>query len=122
MGFLERNQLCHLCGLINPFSLKVQSLAVVLETLNHTSMPINRLIAVSHKTQLPLLLTLWLRQHMQSGFLRVIDEKPNPKRQFRFEVDLNKPDAADGKSVTKMTDDFALLVEEVVATLSSRLK
>jgi hypothetical protein len=62
---------------------------------------------------------------LKAGFelyIGAVDEQPNPKQQFRFEVALNEPGIIDGKSVTETVNQFEVLVENIVSTLTPRLK
>jgi len=51
-----------------------------------------------------------------------VDEVPNPKQQFRFNVVLSEPGIVDGEPVLETIAQFANLVDEIVATLTPLLK
>lgn len=61
---------------------------------------------------------------LQAGFelyIGAVDEEPNPKQQFRFDVALNEPGIIEGKPLLEALRQFALLVEGIVAALRPRL-
>jgi hypothetical protein len=55
-------------------------------------------------------------------FIGAVDEKPNPKQQFRFDVALSEPGIIEGKSLLQTVRQFAALVEGIVTALRPRLK
>ena len=61
---------------------------------------------------------------LKAGFelyIGAVDEKPNPKQQFRFNVALSEPGIIDGKPLLETVNDFTRLVEAIVTTLTPRL-
>lgn len=62
---------------------------------------------------------------LKAGFelyVGAVDEQLNPTQQFRFEVVLSEPGIIDGKSLLETVTEFAVLVENIVATLTPRLR
>lgn len=62
---------------------------------------------------------------LKAGFelyIGAVDEQPNPKQQFRFEIALSEPGIIDGKSVLDTVNQFAVIVESIVTILTPRLK
>jgi len=62
---------------------------------------------------------------LQAGFelyMGDVDQPPNPKQQFRFEVALSEPGIVDGQPLLQTVNRFAVQVESIVATLTPRLK
>lgn len=55
-------------------------------------------------------------------FVGAVDEKPNPKQQFRFEVALSEPGIIEGKSLLETVHQLTALVEGIVTALGPRLK
>ncbi len=51
-----------------------------------------------------------------------VDEKPNPKQQFQFTVALSEPGVINGEPVLETIKQFAKLVNDIVAVLTSLLK
>jgi hypothetical protein len=51
-----------------------------------------------------------------------VDEKPNPRLQFRFDVALSEPGVIDGEPIPETIYHFARLVHDIVASLSPLLK
>jgi hypothetical protein len=61
---------------------------------------------------------------LQAGFelyIGAVDEKPNPKQQFRFTVALNELGIMEGKPLLELISEFTALVENIVSTLTPRL-
>ncbi len=61
---------------------------------------------------------------LKAGFelyVGAVDEQPNPKQQFRFEIALNEPGIVDGRALLQVIDDSLALVDEVISSLSPRL-
>jgi hypothetical protein len=61
---------------------------------------------------------------LKAGFelyIGAVDEKPNPKLQFRFNVALSEPGVIDGEPVLEAIKQFAKLVDEIVAQLTPLL-
>jgi hypothetical protein len=62
---------------------------------------------------------------LKAGFelyIGAVDEKPNPKQKFGFDVALSEPGVIDGEPVLETIKQFAKLVDDIVATLSPLLK
>jgi hypothetical protein len=62
---------------------------------------------------------------LRAGFelyIGAVDEKPNPKQQFRFNVALSEPGIMEGKPLLDTVNEFTALVEGIVATLTPRLR
>jgi hypothetical protein len=55
-------------------------------------------------------------------FIGAVDEKPNPKQQFQFDVALSEPGIIEGKSLLQTVQQFTALVEGIVTALRPRLK
>jgi len=55
-------------------------------------------------------------------YIGAIDEKPNPKLQFRFDVALSEPGIIEGKSLLSTVHQLMAHVEGIVAALMPRLK
>jgi len=55
-------------------------------------------------------------------FTAAVDEKPNPKQQFRFDVALSEPGIIEGKPVVETIHQLTGLVESIVTALRPRLK
>jgi hypothetical protein len=55
-------------------------------------------------------------------YIGAVDEKPNPKQQFRFDVALCEPGVIDGKPMLETITQFAKLVDDIVAALTPLLK
>jgi hypothetical protein len=51
-----------------------------------------------------------------------VDEKPNPKQQFRFDVVLSEPGVIDGKPLLEAVNELTGLVEGIVTALTPRLR
>lgn len=51
-----------------------------------------------------------------------VDEKPHPKQQFIFDVVLSEPGVIEGKPILETLNQFAKLVDDIVATLSPLVK
>lgn len=51
-----------------------------------------------------------------------VDEKPNPKQQFRFEVVLNEPGVIEGTPLLEVMNELIGLVERIVTALTPRLR
>jgi hypothetical protein len=61
---------------------------------------------------------------MKEGFelyIGAVDEEPNPKAQFRFDVALSEPGIVEGKSLLETLHHLTALVESVVTALTPRL-
>ncbi len=61
---------------------------------------------------------------LRAGFelyIGAVDEKPNPKQQFRFDVVLSEPGIMEGKPLLDTVNQFTVLVEGVVTALTPRL-
>jgi hypothetical protein len=61
---------------------------------------------------------------LKAGFelyIGAIDEKPNPKQQFRFSVALSEPGIIEGKALLETVHQLTTLVEGIVGTLTPRL-
>ncbi len=62
---------------------------------------------------------------LKAGFelyIGAVDEKPNPKQQFRFDVVISEPRIIDGKPLLQTVNDFTALVGGIVTSLTPRLK
>lgn len=62
---------------------------------------------------------------LKAGFelyIGAVDEIPNPRQQFRFDVALSEPGVIDGEPMLKTINHFARHVDDIVATLTPRLK
>jgi hypothetical protein len=62
---------------------------------------------------------------LKAGFelyIGAVDEKPNPNQQFRFNVALSEPGVTEGEPVLEAINQFAQLVDDIVATLTPLLK
>ncbi len=62
---------------------------------------------------------------LKAGFelyIGAVDEKPNPKQQFRFDVALNEPGIVEGEPLLQALHQFSALVEGIVVALTPRLK
>jgi hypothetical protein len=62
---------------------------------------------------------------LEAGFelyIGDVDEKPNPKQQFRFDVAINEPGIIEGKPLLHVVNDFIGLVDDIVAALKPLLK
>jgi len=55
-------------------------------------------------------------------YIGAVDEQPNQKQQFRFEVVLSEPGIVDAKPISETINEFVVQVESIVTTLTSRLK
>lgn len=55
-------------------------------------------------------------------FTGAVDEKPDPKQEFRFEVALNEPGIIEGKPILETVHQFTALVEGIVVALMRLLK
>lgn len=55
-------------------------------------------------------------------YIGAVDEKPNPKQQFRFDVALSETGVIEGKPMLETLNQFAKLVDDIVATLTPLLK
>ena len=51
-----------------------------------------------------------------------VDEKPNPKQQFRFQVALNEPGIAEGEPLLETLHQLTILVEGIAVVLTPRLQ
>jgi hypothetical protein len=61
---------------------------------------------------------------LKAGFelyIGAVDEKPNPKQQFRFNVALSESGIIDGKPLLETVNAFTTLVEGIVTALTPRL-
>jgi hypothetical protein len=61
---------------------------------------------------------------LRAGFelyIGAVDEKPNPKQQFRFNVVLSEAGIMEGKPLLDTVNEFTVIVESIVATLTPRL-
>jgi hypothetical protein len=61
---------------------------------------------------------------LKAGFelyIGAIDEKPNPKQQFRFSVALSEPGIIEGKALLETIHQLTTLVEGIVGALTPRL-
>ena len=54
-------------------------------------------------------------------YIGAVDEKPNPKQQFRFNVVLSESGIIDGKPLLETVNQFMALVESIVTALTPRL-
>lgn len=54
-------------------------------------------------------------------YIGSVDEKPNPKQEFRFDVALSEPGIIESKSLLETLHQFTALVEGIVTALSPRL-
>jgi len=62
---------------------------------------------------------------LKAGFklyIGAVDEKPNPKQQFRFDVALSEPGIIDGEPLLETVNQFTALVEGIVTALTPRLR
>ena len=62
---------------------------------------------------------------LQSGFelyIGQVDEPPNPKQQFRFELVLNEPGVAEGAKLVDTVAALVATVEGVASELAPLLK
>jgi hypothetical protein len=62
---------------------------------------------------------------LKAGFelyIGAVDEKPNPKQQFRFNVVLSESGIIDGKPLLETVNQFTVLVESIVNALTPRLR
>ena len=62
---------------------------------------------------------------LKAGFelyIGAVDEKPNPKQQFRFDIALSEPGILDGKPLLETVNHFTALVDSIVTALTPRLK
>ena len=62
---------------------------------------------------------------LKAGFelyIGAIDEKPNPKQQFRFDVAIDESGIIEGKPLLKAVNDFIELVGGLVIALTPRLR
>ena len=55
-------------------------------------------------------------------YIGAVDEKPNPKQQFRFDVALSEPGIIEGKPLLEAVNQLATQVESVVSTLTPLLQ
>lgn len=55
-------------------------------------------------------------------YVGAVDEKPNPRQQFRFDVVLSESGIMDGKPLVETVNQLTELVEGIVTALMSRLK
>lgn len=55
-------------------------------------------------------------------YIGAVDERPNPKQQFRFDVVLSETGIIEGKPMLETINQFAKLVDDIVATLTPLLK
>jgi hypothetical protein len=51
-------------------------------------------------------------------FIAAVDEKPNPKQQFRFSVALNEPGIIEGKPLVETLHQLAGVVDNVITALT----
>jgi len=61
---------------------------------------------------------------LEAGFklyVGAVNQEPNPKQQFRFDVALNEPGIAEGKPLIETLHQFTTLVEGIVTALTPRL-
>jgi hypothetical protein len=61
---------------------------------------------------------------LRAGFelyIGAVDEKPNPKQQFRFSVALCEPGIIEGKALLETINQLTTLVEGIVGALTPRL-
>ena len=54
-------------------------------------------------------------------YIGAVDEKPNPKQQFRFAIALSEPGIIDGKPLLETLNQLTTLVEGIVTALGPRL-
>jgi len=62
---------------------------------------------------------------LKAGFelyIGEVDEKPNPKQKFRFDVVLSESGIIDGEPLLETVNKFTALVEGIVNSLASRLR
>ena len=62
---------------------------------------------------------------LKSGFelyIGAVDEKPNPKQQFRFNVALSEPGIIEGEPLLETIHQLTALVEGIVVALTPRLQ
>lgn len=62
---------------------------------------------------------------LEAGFelyIGAVDEKPNPKQQFRFDVALAEPGIIEGKPLIETLHQLTTLVDGIVSALTSRLR
>lgn len=55
-------------------------------------------------------------------YVGAVDEKPNPKQQFRFDVAISEPGILEGKPLLDTVNEFTAVVENIVAALTPRLR
>ncbi len=55
-------------------------------------------------------------------FIGAVDEKPNPKQQFRFEVALSEPGIIEGKPLLETIHQLTALVEGIATALRPLLR
>ncbi|HEY4579569.1 MAG TPA: hypothetical protein VIG89_00920 [Candidatus Acidoferrales bacterium] len=55
-------------------------------------------------------------------FTGALDEEPNPKMQFRFNVALSEPEIIEAQSLLEMVHQMSNLVEGIVSSFAARLK
>jgi hypothetical protein len=61
---------------------------------------------------------------LKEGFellIGAVDEEPDPKQQFRFEVAINEPGIVEGKALLETVHQLTTLVEGIVIALTPRL-
>ena len=54
-------------------------------------------------------------------YIGAVDEEPNPKQQFRFDVVLSESDVVDGRSLLTTVNEFVKLVDDIVGGLAPRM-
>jgi hypothetical protein len=62
---------------------------------------------------------------LKAGFelyIGAVDEKPNSKQQFRFDVALSESGIIEGKPLLETVNQLTALVDKIVTTLTPRLK
>jgi hypothetical protein len=55
-------------------------------------------------------------------YIGAVDEKPNPKQQFRFDVALSELGIIEGKPLLETVNQLSALVDGIVSTLTPRLQ
>lgn len=55
-------------------------------------------------------------------FIGGVDDKPNPKQEFRFDVVLSESGIIDGEPLLKTVNQFSVLVDAIISTLTPRLQ
>jgi hypothetical protein len=78
-----------------------------LESMNHFLMPADKGFPLTADFEL---------------YTGAVDEQPNPKLEFRFNVALSEPGIIDGKPLFDTVNNFSTMVQEVVETLMPLLE